>query len=1170
MKKITLLQPVARLFKKLSVIVYLIWLTTGICFGHVGYAQTLREAKVTLRLSNVTLREAFKQLEAKTPFKFIYAQVLVENKTKIQLNGENISVEDALTTINSQIPITYQQLDRTIAVDLVSGNYPSGRKQAGLVSGVVVNEIGSPLAGASIHIKGTGIATRTNSDGRFRIDVPSANAVLVVSYVGYQSREISASSEHARKIVLSLQDKGLDEVVVIGYGTQRKGDVTGSVGSLRFDDIKDQAVTNYDQAIVGKLAGVQLVQSGGEPGRAAAFRIRGTGSITAGNNPLIVLDGIPLDGPNQFLPSQLFQGRPLPNPSLELVNMNDIASIDVLKDAAAASIYGSRGANGVVLITTKRGQTGKVKISYSNTSGIQQVSKRIPLLNAYQFAALAKEAHDNAWVDFAPGNSADTPDEDRGTVDGGAYWNQTPADLYPYLAGQPGLTDTDWQDAIFRNAVITNQTLNISGGNERTTYYVSGNYVNQDGVVINSDYKRYSARLNLDVKDKKVRFGVNFTPSYSVENRINNADQNGVISSALQMPPNFQIGNADGTYNWEGNGKWRIGKDYQHNVLLNPVALANLTENRLRNTNVLGKAYFAYRLFDNLEYEISAGTMLHNYRSDYYHPSTLPNLGQQFYTTPSNPTARSGSGFIYNWVVEQTLNFNKDFGNHHLKALGGFTAQKNGTDQNSVTATNFPNDLVHTISAGQVISSEASIEEWSLLSSLARIQYDFSGKYLASLAFRADGSSRFGRNNKWGYFPSLSLGWNMLEESFLKPLQHISNLKLRGSYGLTGNFQIGNYESVASLSPDNYILGTGSGQLINGLTAKNVPNPDLGWEKSTMINLGVDAGFFNQRLTIGLEWYDRNTSDLLLNVPVPLTTGFATSRQNIGKVNNRGFEATVATAQQWGSFSWNASGNIAFNKNTVKALGPGNAAIIQTAGTDHTFFITQVGSPIGSYYFLKENGVYLNQADLDANPHFNGAKPGDFKFEDIDGDGVLDVNKDRTIVGDYFPDFTFGFNSSLSYKGLELSASFYGVQGVKVVNLLRRYINSMEGNTNTVTDALDRWISEADPGNGLVNRANRKAKGNNGRTSTWHVEDGSFIRLQSVTLGYKLPKQFTDDMKIGDARIFLTGQNLFTWTNYSGFNPEPNLYNSDALTPGVDYGTYPLARTFSVGINLNF
>lgn len=1165
--KLILLQPAVRLCMKLSVLFYIVCLSSGISLASNSYAQTISQVKISLNLSDVTITEALKNIEASCNFKFVYSKSLTDNHQKISLKIKNASVEYALRSISKQVPIAFKQLNQTIAISI--GDISETVRKSP-ISGIITDEKGQALPGALVKIKGTEVAVATDLNGRFSIEVPNESSVLLITYIGYKLKEVFPGNSRTLQISLEPDATGLNEVVVIGYGTQRKRDLTGAVGKLRFNDIKDQAVANFDQAITGKLAGVQMIQTGGEPGRASTFRIRGTGSITAGNTPLIVLDGIPLDAPNQLLPSQLFQGRPVPNPSLELVNVNDIASIEVLKDAAASAIYGSRGANGVVLITTKRGSIGKLKINYSNITGVQQVSKKMDLLDAYQFAELAKEAHDNAWVDFGPNNSAATPDANRGTVDGGAYWNQTPADLYPYLEGQPGLTNTDWQDEIFRNALISNQTLNFSGGNDKITYYVSGNYTSQNGVVINSNYKRYSARINLDVKDNRLKFGLNFTPSFSRENRINNVDQNGVISSALQMQPNWTVYNANGTYNFEANGKWRVGKDYQHNTLMNPVALANLTENSLNNTNLLGRVYLGYQLLKGLDYEIALGSTLNSFRSDYYRPSVLPNLGQQFYLTPSNPIARTGSGSIYNWIMEQTLNYSRDFGKHHFKSLGGFTAQKNGLKQNSVTATNFPNDLVHTINAGQVTTSEASIEEWSLLSSLGRLQYDYNGKYLASFAIRADGSSRFGKQNKWGYFPSISAGWNISSEKFMKIIPAISALKLRGSYGLTGNFQIGNYESISSLNQDNYILGSGNGQNINGLAAQNVANQDLSWEKSTMLNVGLDAGLFNQRFTLELDWYNRNTSDLLLNVPIPLTTGFGTSRQNVGKVNNRGLELALTSNQKWGSFSWNASGNISFNKNTVKALGPGNTAIIQTAGTANTFFITQVGAPIGSYYFLKENGVYRNQVDLDANPHFAGAKPGDFKFFDVDGDGVLDVNKDRTIVGDYFPDYTFGLNNTFSYKGFDLNASLYGVQGVKVVNLLRRYTNSMEGNTNTSTDALARWRSESDPGNGLVNRANRKAKGNNGRTSTWHVEDGSFIRLQTVSLGYTIPENVTSRLKLGESRIFITGQNLFTWTKYSGFNPEPNLFDNDALTPGIDYGTYPLAKTFSAGINLNF
>ena len=1111
--------------------------------------------KVTLAEKNAPLQKIFKEIRKQTGYNFLYDYQTLSGTKNVTINVSRKPMVEVLNLCFIGQPVTYDIKNNTIVVkNLTTKSTPV---VVDVVQGKVVNEKGEPLAGVSVKVKNKEQVTISNSNGEFKVTL-ALNDVVLVSFIGYKAQEISYQGQPLA-IRMALDATGLNEVLVVGYGTQTRGNISGAVGKVSFNDIKDQSVPNYDQAFIGKIAGVQVLQTTGEPGSGATFRIRGTGSISAGNSPLIVVDGYPLDAQNQ---------------ANEFVNMNDVESIEVLKDASSAAIYGSRGANGVILITTKKGKSGSLKVNYSNITGIQRVSKKIDMLDAYQFAQLAKDGHDNAWVDFAPGNSAATPDADRGSVENaGFYWNQTPPELYPYLNGTPGLTNTDWQEEIFRSALITNQSVSFSGGTELNKFFVSANYTDQDGVVINSGYKRYSARVNLDSKSNKFGFGVSFVPSYSVEKRINDEGpytEQSVIGSALQMSPTWPVYNPDGSYNFNGNGKWRIGKDYQHNAILNPVAISNLIDNQVDHTNLLGRMYLNYEFFKNLKYEVSVGATLNEYKNSTYRPSTLPNLGEAFYTSPSNPVATNSQTFIYNWIIEHTLNYTKSFGSHNFKFLAGFSSQKNNSKQNNVKATNFPNDLVHTINAGQVIEGSANIQEWSLLSALSRVQYDYKGKYLLTAALRSDGSSRFGKNNKWGYFPSVSTGWKLSEEEFMKEISAISNLKLRASYGITGNFQIGNYEQVSRIGVTDYVLGTGNGQNISGLSTVNISNDNLGWEKTEMVNLGLDVGFFKQRLNLEIDVYNKNTSDLLLNVPVPLASGFGVARQNVGKVNNRGIEATLSSQNTFNKLTWDVSANISANRNEVKALGPGNAPIIQTNGTGNTFFITQVGSPIGSYYLLKHNGVYLNQQDLANNPSFSGARPGDIKFVDVDGDGVLDVNKDRTIVGNYFPDYTFGITNRFSYKGFDLSFSFQGVQGVEIINLQNRYINNMEGNFNSTTDALNRWQSEADPGDGLTNRANRKAKGNNGRSSTWHVEDGSYIRLQNLTLGYTIPSSIMKRLKLNSARIFLTGQNIHTWTNYSGYNPEVNLYDSDALTPGLDYGTYPLNKTFSIGLNLNF
>ena len=531
---------------------------------------------------------------------------------------------------------------------------------------------------------------------------------------------------------------------------------------------------------------------------------------------------------------------------------------------------------------------------------------------------------------------------------------------------------------------------------------------------------------------------------------------------------------------------------------------------------------------------------------------------------------------MLNWVWENTLSYTtiiKDV--HNLSAIAGWTAQKESVNTSLLAGNGYPNDLVHTMNAASAITNwSATAYEWSLLSALARVQYSYKGKYLLSAAARMDGSSRFGKNNRWGMFPSASAGWYISEEDFMKDIKWLTSLKLRASYGISGNFNIGNYEYYATLSEDNYVFGKADGTLASGLRPATAGNPDLGWEKTAMFNLGLEIGLFNM-LTLELDLYNSNTTDMLLNVPVAEFSGFSTVPMNIGKVNNKGVEFAISTTNTWGDFTWNNRFNISANRNEVKDLG-GVDEMITTS--ESVTFITKVGEPIGNYYTLVTDGVFANQAEIDnsKNPdksqrkyaYVSGAKPGDFRFKDMDGNMEIDEN-DRTITGNYMPKFTYGFSTDFKYKWFDLSVALQGVQGNKIANIFRRYIDNMEGGNNSQADALDRWQSESNPGSGYVVRANRSATGMNGTTSTWHIEDGSYMRIKNITFGYTLPKSLLTNVGISRARVYFSTQNPFTFTKYSGYNPEVNM-KGGSLTPGIDYGTYPLSKSFVFGLNVTF
>ncbi|MBL4561901.1 MAG: TonB-dependent receptor [Labilibaculum sp.] len=1131
------------------------------CLFQVSASTNLRTSKLSIKLEEASIREVFKTIKEQSEFTFVYNIDDLEDFKAIDCEFLHSTVEEILDHCLKETNMSYKIRGKVIVIvpkEELENNKKTitTQEQKKTITGTVTDENGEPLPGVSVVVKGTTLGVITDIDGDFSIEAPVSVESLTFSFIGMKSQEVLVNEQSIVSIQLQQDIAMLGEVVVrIGYGFQKKIKLTGAIAQASLGEIQDFPTSNFDQALAGKLAGVQVLQTTGEPGRELDIRIRGTGTITAGASPLYVVDGVPVESSGQVT---------------EVVNMEDIESIQILKDASSASIYGSRGGNGVVLISTKKGKQGEMKVNFNSSYGIQSVSKKIDMMNAYEYAQLSKDGHDAAYLFEVPTGSADDPNSIRTK---GYY--KTPEELLPYLNGEAGLTDTDWQDAIFRSATIERYNLSVSGGDEKWNYFVSANHSFQEGIVINSDYRKTGIRANINLTSGKFKVGLNLSPSYTFENRVNASGpyfDDGIVASALKMSPTWSVYNEDGTYNFRGNGLWRLGTDYQHNEILNPVALANEITNEIEHFNLFGNLFVEYEVLKDLKLKSSFGFKYNEYQGEYYRPSSLQKRGVNFYNQLSNPAARISTTNIYDWVLENTVNYKKEINLHHFDILGGVTAQKNRRNlqrsENEVTP-----DIVSSTNAAQVLNTpsensdiDISKSEWSLYSFLARVQYDFDSKYLLSASYRADASSRFGKDTKWGYFPSVSAGWRISQEDFLKSTDWLSELKVRTSFGYTGNFNIGNYEHISTLNSDQYVTGS---SLQIGLKPEKIANANIGWETTSMFNIGIDVDLFKHQLGFTMEYYDSNTKDLLLEVPVPLVTGFSRSLQNIGEVNNKGFEFSVKVSPDLGEFKWTSNFNIAANRNKVVALGPKNADIITSSGTGHAYFITRIGEAVGSYYVLVQDGIFSTQAELDQYPHFGNAEVGDFRFVDVDGDGVLDVNKDRAIVGNYQPDFTYGFFNSFRYKGFDLNIALQGSYGSEILNLQRRYIANGEGNFNNTRELLNRWRSEANPGDGNTNRANRKSKGNNGRTSTWHIEDGSYLRLQSISLGYTLPQRIVEKIKFSKIRVFATGNNLYTWTNYSGFNPEVNR-EGNQLTPGLDYGTYPLATTISLGINLSF
>lgn len=1115
---------------------------------HSSYAssQNIKNTIVSLNENNATLVDIFNKITNITNFNFTYSRYIVEKNDRFDAVYQKQSLEYVLTDLGKRAGFSFKvdDTDIMIAENPVKVGFKELKLYQKRVNGTVTDALGEPLLGATVLEKGTSNGVSTDFDGRFTIDLKNENAVLVVSYIGFITQEIAIANRTSFEVSLVADVSSLNEVVVIGYGQIARRDVTGSVVKISSKDLKDQATVGFDQNLVGRVAGVNVQQTTGAPGGNVAIRIRGTGSISAGNSPLIVIDGFPIS--DSYATGNVQGNRPgretlyeNPQNPLNSLNPNDIESIEVLKDASASAIYGSRGANGVIIITTKKGATGKAKINFNSYSGIQRVTNTYDMMDAYTYAEQQFISYQNSGLE-----------------------SNFPAYLMPYLNDVPGLTDTDWQDELFRDAAIQNYDLSVRGGNESLKYFVSGNYFNQDGIVLGSGFKRYSFRTNLDAQvTEKIKLTLSLNPSVSESDLVGAENPyfvDGVVNLALLAIPTDAVYNPDGTFNFNQNTAAGSGP------FVNPIALATGVKDDLTQSRILGNLKLSADLMHGLKYISSFGVDLNNFERSYYRPSWIPFRGA---TPPNNPEGRAFTTGISNWIFENTLNYEVPLNNQKLSLLAGFSAQKEQINRSGIFATDFPNDLVTTINAGTVTSAYTETEEWSLLSYFARAIYNYDDRYYANIAVRRDGSSRFGDNNKWGFFPSASVAWRISNESFFTGGSSINDLKLRASYGVTGNFSIPNYGSVALLGQNNYVL---DGNQINGLAPSTSPNPNLSWEKTEQLDLGLDVGLFEDKIYLNADYFVSNTKDLLINLPVAGTTGFETSLQNVGEVKNTGFELGITGYFNLGDIKWTLSGNIATLKNEVVSLGSLTDPIIANGGVTNTH-ITQVGSPIGSYYGYKVLGVFMSQDEINNNPSVTTTAVGDFRFADINGDGII-TPTDRTILGDFFPDYTFGINSQMEYKNWDFNFTIQGSQGFEIFHLQQRYLASLQTFSNYRADVFrNSYISPQQPGNGQVYRPNANVTGNNQNISSYHVEDGSYIRLRSITLGYTLSNStFFESIGLSSFRVYLTGQNLFTITNYPGYNPEVSSRPSDTLTQGEDYGTYPLAKSVIFGINVNF
>ena len=868
------------------------------------------------------------------------------------------------------------------------------------------------------------------------------------------------------------------------------------------------------------------------------------------------------------------------NNPLNFLNPQHIQSIEVLKDASAAAIYGSRGANGVVLITTKNGRPGEARFSFESYYGTQNVLRKVDVLNGQEWAEGAIESRNHAYLEDygAQGATAADTDADREALGASdRYWTGF---FQEFL--DSGTEGTDWQDALFRSAPIRSYQLTATGGTEDVQYFVSGGYQDQQGVVINTGFERYSLRANLTARlSERMTFGFNLTPSYTLTNHGNvegRIHRYGIVTSGVASVPVLPVRYDDGTYSTAIRFGWGI----QNNE--NPVNKVLNWEHDRNDIRVLGTTYVDYELLSGLSFRSTFGGNIRNGRHNEWFPSVV---GRWSSPPPTNPYSEFGEQTSLDWVVTNQLTYDGALGEaHELNVMVAQEAQRARTLSSEVEAENYPTDEIKYVYDGALVTDgETGLSEWSLLSFFGRLDYAFRDKYLFQFNLRADGASRFGADNRWGTFPAVSLGWVLSEEPFLRGLPGVDFLKVRGSYGQTGNFDIGNYAARGLMGAGNYVTGTGTGGVVSGFRVNRLSNPSLTWEKQEQVDVGLELELFDHRVAFTADWYQKTNDGLLLDVPVPRTSGFATELRNLGAVQNRGVEFSLETRSYLGPVEWTASANLSANRNEVLQLGPEEEPIYGGTETLSGTSITEVGQPFAQFYGYNVLGVFATQEEADAwAPWHNEGRPnraGWYQFEDVDGDGIISP-EDRTVLGSPWPDFTYGLSSTFAYKGLDLSLIFQGVQGAEILNGMMRESGDLNFRNNQFQDMYEgRWISEEEPGDGMTPLASRSApaKQQPGNTplSNW-VEDASYFALRNVTLGYVLPQRFVERTgRLRSARLYLTVNNAFMLTgDYRGYNPEASVTGSgsstgyNTLAPGIEYGTYPLARTFTLGANISF
>nr|WP_316797920.1 TonB-dependent receptor [Pedobacter frigidisoli] len=1122
--------------------------------------------KVTLDVRNAPVREVLNQLTKQTGYNFICDAAVMNTASPVTLKVRDVQLQKVLDACFAGQPVELLFGDDATIVIKKKNKIEVQAPQQVSISGTVSDVKGGTMPGVSVVYKGTKVGTTTDANGAYVIKAPAGTGTLVFSSIGYVTQEVSISGKTVINVSLSETPQSLGDVVVVGYGSQSRSTVTSSITKVEGKNIGNQPVSTPGEALAGLAAGVQVQSDqGAKPGAAPTIRVRGVSSLSSSNDPLYVVDGYPLETASNF----------------NLINPSDIESLEVLKDAASAAIYGSRAANGVVLVTTKRGKSGKTVFSVSAYTGIQEVTRFIDVLKKDQYVQQVKALSRIKNLPYP-------------TILDGDISN---------------LPDVDWQKEIFRTAPIRSFEFNAAGGSEKVRFSASAGLFKQKGVLIGTEYTRYNTRLNLDADIvKNVKFGFSISPSYAEQYRqpssgqasgaganpsdfiigvpglVANLNLPSPLNQALTFQPIVPVYRANGDiaqpYDRELNYNLSSTSVFSASNFYNPVGILSQSINRSRAFRTLSNAFLEYTPIRDLKVKTYIGATLENEQVHGYIPGTMAYSSAPT-ASASNPQlagifASDNVRNSFDWVWENTATYDKQIGKHHLNLLGLFSAQKYESQINytaGLPGTFTTTSVQSPLASPNTVGTEL-FDANTFVSYAGRLTYDYNKKYLFTAAVRQDGSSRFGSNNKFALFPSFSMGWRLAEEPFLKERLAkigINEFKLRGGYGRTGNANIGSFTYVNSISLNrNYASGSNR---VFGTQQTGFANPDLTWEKNDQTSIGTDIGLLQNKIVLTFDYFVRNSNGMLLNKALPLAVGYTSSFQsNLGKLQNKGFDVSANTNFKLGEVTWQANANFSTYKTKVLDLGGPNALpAVQAINGWNNVYQVQVGQPLGIMYGYEIIGIFKNAADLAKYPKAtSGNSVGDVIIKDQNGDGKIDAN-DVTALGHGLPDFSYGLTNSFQYKNFDLSILVQGVQGVNIINGNNRQTLTGNHNQNSLSKYFNNYFDPAFPDRDVLYPSPVSTASLPGPAlSSLSIENGSYLRVRNITLGYRLSENALRKLSIKSARFYVTAQNPFLITKYSGYNPEANVMGSDPTTPGVDQGTYPTARTIIVGINFGF